>query len=270
MDVDKHIVRKGLSVHQRQSLVREKSDYILRSGETHSYGKSCKQDERKLKTRRSVEFSSEAERCFPWWVDGQSHREFAGEPVATDEHQVLWEFSESEARSNHEDEVTEKPVTHKTATRKFVASSNSENSGYRKAGSRKWPHNLHMSLAVVPHMDTVFSMEREICDREPTDNMEDLDVNAAIWCMEKITDSCELCSQIPSRSLVILGTWVRQDKADGAWDKTAEQMMLNFAGTSHPIFRASSTLGSEEAKEKVRCPFTSTVAKKTSNCFSAQ
>ena len=34
----------------------------------------------------------------------------AGKPVATDEHQVLWEFSESESWSNHESEVSEKPV----------------------------------------------------------------------------------------------------------------------------------------------------------------
>ena len=45
----------------------------------------------------------------------------AGKPVATDGHQVLWEFSESEAWSNHEDEVTVKLVTHKTATGKLVA-----------------------------------------------------------------------------------------------------------------------------------------------------
>ena len=74
----------------------------------------------------------------------------AGKPVATDEHQVLLEFSESESWSNHEDEVTEKPVTHKTVTGKLVASSNAENSGNRQAESRTWPHNLHMSPAVVP------------------------------------------------------------------------------------------------------------------------
>ena len=28
------------------------------------------------------------------------------------------------------------------------------------------------------------------------------------------------------------------DKPDGDCDRTAEQMLLNFAGTSHPIFRA--------------------------------
>ena len=30
------------------------------------------------------------------------------------------------------------------------------------------------------------------------------------------------------------------DKPDGVWDKSAEKMMLEFAETSHPLFRASS------------------------------
>ena len=41
-------------------------------------------------------------------------------------------------------------------------------------------------------------------------------------------------------------------KPDGEWDKTAESMMLNFAESGHPIFRASSALEEEkwEAKRK--------------------
>ena len=106
---------------------------------------------------------------------GRSHCQ----PVATDENKFMWEFYES--WRNHEDEVTVKPFAHKTATGKPVASSNSENSGNPKAESRKWLHNLHTSPAVVPRMETVFSIVRKIYDREPTDNMDDLDVNAAIW-----------------------------------------------------------------------------------------
>ena len=40
------------------------------------------------------------------------------------------------------------------------------------------------------------------------------------------------------------------DKRDGAWDKTAEQMMINFAETSHTIFRASSALERGESRRK--------------------
>ena len=32
------------------------------------------------------------------------------------------------------------------------------------------------------------------------------------------------------------------EKPDGKWDKTAEKMMLNFAQSGHPIFRATSAL----------------------------
>ena len=32
------------------------------------------------------------------------------------------------------------------------------------------------------------------------------------------------------------------DKHDGVWDKTVEEMMIEFSETAHPIFRASSTL----------------------------
>ena len=37
-----------------------------------------------------------------------------------------------------------------------------------------------------------------------------------------------------------LGTY--SDKPDGKWDKTAEQMMLHFAESGHPLFRATSAM----------------------------
>ena len=51
--------------------IREKSDCIQKSG----YGKTCKQDKRELRIRRSVEFSSSTERCILLRFDGQSHGE---------------------------------------------------------------------------------------------------------------------------------------------------------------------------------------------------
>ena len=45
------------------------------SGDTHSYGETRKQDEKKFKIRRSVEFSSATARCIPWRADGHSHGE---------------------------------------------------------------------------------------------------------------------------------------------------------------------------------------------------
>ena len=75
------------------------------------------------------------------------------------------DFSESESWSNHEDDVTGKLVTHETATGKPVASSNSENSGNPKAESRKWPHNLHISPSVVPHMNSLFDIKKDLRPR---------------------------------------------------------------------------------------------------------
>ena len=57
---------------------------------------------------------------------GGSMDEVAGKPVATDESQELWEFSESESWSNHEKEVTVKLVAHEKVIGKPVASRNSE------------------------------------------------------------------------------------------------------------------------------------------------
>ena len=46
-----------------------------KSGNTHSYGETLKQDEKKFKVRRSVGFSSATAKCIPWRVDGHGHGE---------------------------------------------------------------------------------------------------------------------------------------------------------------------------------------------------
>ena len=56
----------------------------------------------------------------------------AEKPVATEENQVMWEFSESESWSVHEDEVTGEPVAYTTSAGKRAASSISENQGILK------------------------------------------------------------------------------------------------------------------------------------------
>ena len=88
----------------------------------------------------------------------------AVKPTATDESQEIWEFSESEPWSNHEKEGEGKPVAHEKVPGKPVASRNSENSRNPKAKSRKWPHDFHMSSAVVPRMEKVCSIVRKIYD----------------------------------------------------------------------------------------------------------
>ena len=60
-----------------------------------------------------------------------------------------------------------------------------------------------------------------------------------------------LCSQIPSRSLVFLGAWIRRKVVpDGSWNQSAESMMANFSGSGHPMFRASTAFERGELKGK--------------------
>ena len=99
--------------------------------------------------------------------------EVAEKLAATDMRQESWDFPESESWSDHEKELTGKPV----------ASRNLEISGNSKAGSRNWPHHFHMSPAVVPRMAKLYSIVRQIYGRSPMDDLNDFDVNNAIWCI---------------------------------------------------------------------------------------
>ena len=128
-------------------IIREKSDYILRSGETHSCGETGKQDEKKCETLRSAEFSSEAERCIPWRVDGWQR----GETCRNRGESGSMGISESESWSVHEDEVTCKPVAYKKGAVKPAASSIPEISGNPEAEMRKWHIFLHLLGSRVLH-----------------------------------------------------------------------------------------------------------------------
>ena len=73
-----------------------------------------------------------------------------------------------------------------------------------------------------------------------------------------ISYSCELCSQIPAGTLVNFWdldqrrsvTELTLTRQDGDWDRTAEQMMLNFAGSGSPTSRATSALERGELRNK--------------------
>ena len=56
-----------------------------------------------------------------------------------------------------------------------------ENSDINGEGASKWPHNLRISRANVPHLEKVYSNLRQQLKREPEDKMEDLNVNTMIW-----------------------------------------------------------------------------------------
>ena len=44
----------------------------------------------------------------------------------------------------------------------------------------------------------------------------------------------------------------RVSKPDGEWNKTAEVMMLNFAESGHPVFRANSAFRKRRTKKQRR------------------
>ena len=105
-------------------LIRKKSDCIQKSGDTHSYGETWKQDEKKFKIRRSVEFSSAAARCILWRVDGHSNGETCRNKSGVRCGPFrIWTWS------LHEEEVTERSVAYKTAKGKPYASGKSDCQG---------------------------------------------------------------------------------------------------------------------------------------------
>ena len=101
-----------------------------------------------------------------------------GKPVATKEESEDVHLSASETGS--EEDVTGNPVAYKTATAKPYASSKSDHPGSPKAERKEWSHNPHASPATIHHAEAVFSIVREVYEREQDDPMNDLDVNMAI------------------------------------------------------------------------------------------
>ena len=66
-----------------------------------------------------------------------------------------------------------------------------------------------------------------------------------------------MCQEVPSRMLLISGTWLREkvfgnhvSKPYGECNKTAEVMMFIFAESGHPVFRATSALERGDVKSK--------------------
>ena len=64
-------------------------------------------------------------------------------------------------------------------TWKLVASGNSDTEGSDKI----WPHNLYISTTYVLHMEKVFSIVRQRYGLSPMDQIKNLDVNTAMWCI---------------------------------------------------------------------------------------
>ena len=100
-----------------------------------------------------------------------------GRSVATDKDQKSLNRQEKSIRSTGQLVATgdqgypENPETPKTPE-------DSEDSGL---GGRIWPHHFRVSPDDADHMEKVFSIIRKTYDRKPTDDLNDLDANTAIW-----------------------------------------------------------------------------------------
>ena len=146
------------------------SGCIQRSGDTHSYGETWKQDEKKFKIRCSVEFSCAAARCIPWRVDGHSN----GEACRKKKKSGNLDLSESETWSQ-EEAVTGNPWLIKQLRWNPM---HPVNQTTRKIWKLK-EQNGHMSPGTVHHMEAVISIVREIYGPEADDLVDDLDLNMA-------------------------------------------------------------------------------------------
>ena len=103
--------------------------------------------------------------------------------VATEENQVLWEVSESESWSVHEDEVTGKLVAWKKRARGNlrlpVLQKMRKSWSWKKEVATQF---LHILWSRVLHGEGLFDCERDLRSRTYRE-MKDLKLNAAIWRM---------------------------------------------------------------------------------------
>ena len=65
------------------------------------------------------------------------------------------------------------------------------------------------------------------------------------------TSSCQCLTtlyEMQKEMMNLYGTY--DSKPDGSWNRTAEKILLNFAGSGHPIFRGASALERGELRSK--------------------
>ena len=95
-------------------------------------------------------------------------------------------------------------------------------------------------------------------------------------CVNNLKTTKEYAERFPRGHWSFLGSgsekkWygTYDSKPDGSWNRTAEKMLQNFAGSGQPIFRCTSALerGELRSKEEEKHPYTSMARRKTSSCF---
>ena len=72
---------------------------------------------------------------------------------------------------------TNQDLSFQECARKLAA----ENLDINDEDDSKWPHNLRVSRANVPHRERVYANLRRQLIREPEDKLEDLNLNTMIW-----------------------------------------------------------------------------------------
>ena len=150
-------------------VIREKSDCIPKSGDTHSYGELWKQDEKKFKVRRSVEFSSAAARC----ILGGLMDTATGKPVATKEESGNVNLSESETWSYHQEEaVLGGPIAHKKSYGETLCIQWIRLPGKSKSWKTEWSHR---STRVSSHNSSIWKQSSRSSGESTDENM------ATLW-----------------------------------------------------------------------------------------
>ena len=94
-------------------------------------------------------------------------------------------------------------------------------------------------------------------------------------CVLRIQNRSRVFEKIRARTVVVSWAWIREEivrnsyvQPNGEWDRVAEDMMLNFSESGHPVFRGSSAL--ERAKDMDNCLYTSVATTTPLNWFFAR
>ena len=243
-------------------LIREKSDCIQRSRKPHDYGETWKQDERKSRIRRSVEFSSATERCVHLRVDEHSQGEtcsnkrgIRGCGFVRNLKRWVKEPGKTKCWKDSGDTIF-------TCLQPQFISTDGNTMALWMIWTWKgfWSIFLNATFRAAVHLDqtmlfiydtwkTIFRTVLDCPRSWKTDQW---------WKMKSlilVTGSCGRCSHILSGSLVFLGPWIRKDMVRNFHRWTRRIMGPNrwkfddeYSG--HPIFRAWSAFETGDERSK--------------------
>ena len=119
--------------------------------------------------------------------------------------------------------------------------------------SQRWDHHLHTSPDTSHCMEAVFSKARKICGKPPSDPMEDLNVNLAIW---------RMFINKTLRAAVHLGKDYDTNLTTGqVWTKNGGRIFHGMSLLSAKKFKISCLLGRHHMKGGSECPSTAQLSR---------